>query len=415
MRPIVKVTVLVGMIVAGLLLTPLLSTPVFTAPMFQEQETTITVEDLKNRPEDFIGERVTINGIVAEDFDVFTQGDFNAFALTDETAINENLLIINPLTNGAVIDAQMVGETVAVTGVINFASWSDLTAQYEVNIPDALESEFSGEPVLIAEAIQPVSAAVLQQGATVTVADVMNRPEDFIGETVTIQGNVARNFDVFTEGVFNAFAVTDDTATDDNLLVINTVPNGPVVNDQMEDEPVQVTGVINFASWSDLTAQYEVDIPEALENEFAGEPVLLAESVELLDQAAAPPAQVTASPAVTATATAIDEEETETPDVDEEPTETTIVIPPTTAVPVATTAVPAATTAVPAATTVAPAATTAAPATTATPRPTTVGAPGNLPTTSSGDPGNGSLLLIGAVLLLALGGMLLASRRRTSA
>jgi hypothetical protein len=114
-----------------------------------------------------------------------------------------------------------------------------------------------------------------------TIADVVERPERFIGRTVTLRGEVERAYSprAFTLG-------GDDLLFDRELLVLGRSgaagheagSGDPVV----ETDAVQVTGTLRQMALTDLEREVGWDLDPELEVTLAGAPtVLIADRVQL--------------------------------------------------------------------------------------------------------------------------------------
>jgi len=110
------------------------------------------------------------------------------------------------------------------------------------------------------------------------VEDVAEDTEEFIGEMVTVTGEVEEDYGI------NTFVIEDTGEIfGDKVLVINTAATEPI----LEEQNVRVTGevrelvVAEFERDYDLT--WEGDILRTIEAEYVGQPVIVAEAVEVLD------------------------------------------------------------------------------------------------------------------------------------
>ncbi|GEM_PF-4431015 len=101
-------------------------------------------------------------------------------------------------------------------------------------------------------------------------------PEDYLGEIVTLSGEIQRLYDK------NAFVLRDEEyfEPEATILVVNANPMGLELN---EGAYVQVTGEINQFVLADIEQEYDVTLDDELvkeiEADFAEEPVVVATSV----------------------------------------------------------------------------------------------------------------------------------------
>jgi len=110
------------------------------------------------------------------------------------------------------------------------------------------------------------------------VEDVVEDTAQLIGETVTVSGEVEEDYGI------NTFVIEETGEIfGDQVLVINTAATEPI----LEEQNVQVTGevrqllVAEFERDYDLT--WEGDIRRTIEAEYEGQPVIVADVVEVLD------------------------------------------------------------------------------------------------------------------------------------
>ncbi|MEQ9236770.1 hypothetical protein [Coleofasciculus sp. E2-BRE-01] len=110
------------------------------------------------------------------------------------------------------------------------------------------------------------------------VEDVVEDTAQLIGETVTVTGEVEEDYGI------NTFVIEETGEVfGDQVLVINTAATEPI----LEEQNVQVIGevrqlvVAEFERDYDLT--WEGDIRRTIEAEYEGQPVIVADAVEVLD------------------------------------------------------------------------------------------------------------------------------------
>lgn len=110
------------------------------------------------------------------------------------------------------------------------------------------------------------------------VEDVVEDTEELIGEMVTVTGEVEEDYGI------NTFVIEETGEVfADQVLVINTAATEPI----LEEQNVRVTGevrelvVAEFERDYDLT--WEGDILRTIEAEYVGQPVIVADAVEVLD------------------------------------------------------------------------------------------------------------------------------------
>lgn len=111
------------------------------------------------------------------------------------------------------------------------------------------------------------------------VEDVVEDTAQLIGETVTVTGEVEEDYGI------NTFVIEETGEVfADQVLVINTAATAEPI---LEEQNVRVTGevrqfvIAEFERDYDLT--WEGDIRRTIEAEYEGQPVIIADAVEVLD------------------------------------------------------------------------------------------------------------------------------------
>jgi len=111
-----------------------------------------------------------------------------------------------------------------------------------------------------------------------TLGDVTDGREDLIGEIITVDGKVGEVVDSST------FKLEQEKPLfNKEILVMNANPDTPII----EDNWVRVTGEVGrFVSKKELEKDYDLtwdlDVEQTIEAEYKNQPIILAESVELL-------------------------------------------------------------------------------------------------------------------------------------
>lgn len=127
--------------------------------------------------------------------------------------------------------------------------------------------ETEEEPQIIEEETPPMQ----QEEPTTGISELQGDPQEYVGQTVTVDGRVSTIHDQ------NTFTVTGGLFTGD-LAVI--VPPNVTAVPVSEGEEYRITGTVQTFVASDIEAQYGVDLGTDLENEIEEQdPVLIAESV----------------------------------------------------------------------------------------------------------------------------------------
>ncbi|MBO0350695.1 hypothetical protein J0895_16670 [Phormidium pseudopriestleyi FRX01] len=122
---------------------------------------------------------------------------------------------------------------------------------------------------------QPMTAMPGQQMAG-TTENISSNPENFIGQTVTVRGDV-KEIDTSSD----TFLMDDDRfLTGEGILVINS--SGEVFAIPNADEMrVQVTGEVRQFLLVDINTAYGLDLDPQLYSEYENQPAIVAESLAL--------------------------------------------------------------------------------------------------------------------------------------
>ncbi|MEQ8962287.1 MAG: hypothetical protein RLP02_30905 [Coleofasciculus sp. C2-GNP5-27] len=111
-----------------------------------------------------------------------------------------------------------------------------------------------------------------------TLGDVSENREELTGEMITVDGKVGEVIDSSTFKLEQ-----EEPLLDKQVLVMNANPDTPIIKDNW----VRVTGEVSqFVSKEELEKDYDLtwdlDVEQSIEAEYENQPIILAESVELL-------------------------------------------------------------------------------------------------------------------------------------
>jgi len=123
----------------------------------------------------------------------------------------------------------------------------------------------------------------LAEGATHRVADITGNPNALIGKTVTVVADVDEVYGP------RAFKLDEDSplagGIDNDLLVLGAkTGNLANIDDQWMNNKVRVTGVVQRMNVKNIERELGWDLQPNLETEFKDKPVLIARSVERINQ-----------------------------------------------------------------------------------------------------------------------------------
>ena len=245
------------------------------APELGEQ-----IDDILENSDEWMGQTVTVLGRVNESGTAqgFTyEGTDGFLGLT-----SEDLLVIGASDTMAV-DGIVQDAIVQVTGVVQEF---DPVAEFEVNgdtftledDDNDFYSDFEGDPAIVASNVK-----VLATETGDTIEDILNDEDTFVGETVTVAGQIASSetSQAFSlEGTDGMFGLTGE-----NLLVIgasDVMGAGGIT----EEAIVVVTGTVEIFNTGDTYEvngdEIDVNTEDDALDDFDGDPVLVAETVNIV-------------------------------------------------------------------------------------------------------------------------------------
>lgn len=105
----------------------------------------------------------------------------------------------------------------------------------------------------------------------------IENPADYIGQTMTISGEVVKSYGP------QVFAIREEEyfSADEAMLVITNEPEAEMLN---EGEYVELTGEVQVLTVADLDQEYNValdnDVVEEIEVTFAESPFFVAENIQ---------------------------------------------------------------------------------------------------------------------------------------
>jgi hypothetical protein len=130
-----------------------------------EIEPPISVDKIRDDPDEFIGDRVRLAARVAElhGTRMFTVRD-------DDPVLKEQMLVITrrPIALGEENTTLKAGDEVLVSGVVRPGDIADLEAEFEVDLETKLENRFRGKPVLVASEVVLTDENVVDTPDTLT-------------------------------------------------------------------------------------------------------------------------------------------------------------------------------------------------------------------------------------------------------
>jgi hypothetical protein len=115
------------------------------------------------------------------------------------------------------------------------------------------------------------------EGTEVELEDVADNPAEYLGQTVTVNGEVSA---VLSPQVFR---MNEGNLLDigDEILVVHLPDQTPVV--MVEDAEIQVTGTVRSLIQADIERDFGFGLDEDLYIEYENRPAIIANSIEVME------------------------------------------------------------------------------------------------------------------------------------
>ncbi|MCU0535770.1 MAG: hypothetical protein MUD14_17925 [Hydrococcus sp. Prado102] len=220
-----------------------------------------TSDDVTNRPEQFIGQTVTVRG------DYLEQVGENAFTITDEQVfVADPILVVN--VSGNSLDLPSDDIKVQATGKVREFTLDEVAQEYDLEFDRATYAQYENTPVIIAQSVAPAPEP----------GQIGENPDQYYDRQIAVPGNIANSYSL------NAFTLDDD------LLVLHLDSesdyreNGNNDNNNSNGQRVVVTGVLRQFNVEDLESEYDLssideNVRRQLEENYADRPVLISDGV----------------------------------------------------------------------------------------------------------------------------------------
>jgi hypothetical protein len=166
---------------------------------------------------------------------------------------------------------------VMVTGTVHQFNLQAFEAQLGLDLDDQQWAAWAGRPAIIATSAIPRPRYLSWQAATVD--DVVDHPDVYLGQAVTVRGEV--------EDVVGPRSFTledDDLLFDDEVLVLTTGQmtdraGQPLGADALVDRPVWVTGTVRLFDRAEIERDLGIDLDDGLFESWDGQSVIVARSI----------------------------------------------------------------------------------------------------------------------------------------
>ncbi|MEM9803741.1 MAG: hypothetical protein AAF959_00550 [Cyanobacteria bacterium P01_D01_bin.56] len=226
-------------------------------PEVIEPETAnVDIEDIAEEPETILGQQVTLRGEFVAEVDEYV------FKLKEDAIIPDDTVLVINVTDTDYSVPPEEATAMWITGVVETFNRTTLAEQYDLPLEADVYEEFEGKPVVLADYI----------ALAPDPEEIAENPDVFYNQRVVVDGDV--------ETIFapDAFSLENGQLLDEaGLLVVGSVP------EITQEGPVSVSGILQPFSINALEAEYDLlweeDIQTILEEEYTGQPVIVAQDI----------------------------------------------------------------------------------------------------------------------------------------
>lgn len=217
----------------------------------------VSIDDITDDPARYLGRTVTVGGEVNQILSP------RAFVLEgDDLVGGDDLLVVGANELGGISP----DEVVLVSGPVRRFNLAEAERDLGVDLDDNLFRDFDGRPAIVARDItlRPVPAAGAPgAGPVLGVGPLLETPDRYVGQPVTVNGRVTR-------------VVEPNAVVLDNRLLV-TARNLP--NNLQVGTPLRVTGPFNRFALPTFERDLGVDLNDQLFAEFNNQPAIAATNV----------------------------------------------------------------------------------------------------------------------------------------
>ena len=227
----------------------------------QETSRYVTLEELTENREDFIGQTVSVRGETEE----VESG--STFVLSSEEGIKsifgeDEVLIINVNNEPSILPKE--DADVQVTGQVARLVLGDINVRYGLDLDPEFYADYEFKPIIIADSI----ALAPEPG------EVTKDPQNYYDKNVAIEGEVKDIVGV------SVFTLDEDQIFGGSDLVVINLTGQPLPN---QEEEVIITGFIRPFTKEELERYYNLkwsmEVQEKIETDYSNIPVLIADTI----------------------------------------------------------------------------------------------------------------------------------------
>ncbi len=213
----------------------------------------VTLSDVADNPDAYMGQTVTVNGEASEILgpQVFRMNEGNLLDIGDE------ILVVHTEDQAP---ADLAEDTnIRVTGTVRTFVEADIEQDFDFGFDEELYVEYENRVAIVADTVEPIA----------TVSNINEDPESYYGQEVSVIGDV-----VELESTY-AFELDDPALLGgDTILVV-----GGEELTVTEGETVQVTGTVRQFNLTEIESETGFELEDELFTDFEGRPVIVASSV----------------------------------------------------------------------------------------------------------------------------------------
>ncbi len=269
--------------IAALVILALILWQLFAEEQSAGPEAGVTISDITDNPQEYYDSTVTVSGQVGELIGprAFTIG-------TEDSVGGGTLLVIGAKQLPEIIegDAEEIAadDVVQVSGPVQEFNIAEIEDELGFDLEDGLFSEYEGDPVVVANTVDLTAeaAGAGAQNAQATMSDITDNPEEYYGQTLTVDGAVAQIIEP------NAFVIVEQQLAEDEELLDNPTAladegvlvfsSGPEPN-LSELMTVQVKGTFQEFDLATFEEELGTELDDGLYTDWDGRPAIIADQI----------------------------------------------------------------------------------------------------------------------------------------
>ncbi len=228
------------------------TTMVDEEPGVMDEDGVVTLSDVADNPEAYMGQTVMVTGEVSEILgpQVFRMNEGNLLDIGDE------ILIVHTAEQAPANLSEDVN--IRVTGTVRSFVEAEVDRDF-FGFDDELYVEYENRVAIVADSVEPIA----------TVSNINEDPEAYYGQEVSVIGDVV---ELVSTNVFQL----DDPALLGGDTVLVVLGEGMTV---VEGETVQVMGTVRQFNLTEVEGEMGFDLEDELFTDYEGSPAIVASSI----------------------------------------------------------------------------------------------------------------------------------------